>query len=135
MDTHYSILAQRIPWTQTKVHGVIKNQTHLSVSDFHFHFPAQPGSLSSDLGQPQNSAYSPAQLRKDVNTALPWSTASSLMGLLDTSSQKKSTTTDLLIQSVIKNIPRKSRPDGLVNCLLVFAFVLFFLFFCHFQFK
>ena len=53
---------------------------------FHFHFPAQPGSLNSDLGQPQNSAYSPAQLGKSVKAALPWSTAPNLMGLLDTHS-------------------------------------------------
>ena len=133
MDTHYSIIAWIIPWTQTTVHGVIKSWTQLCVSDFHFQFPAQPGSLSSDLGQPQNSAYSPAQLGKDVNTALPWSTASSLMGLLDTYPPKrKAPPQTYRLSQLLKTY--QQNPDqlvSLVNCLWVFAFVLF-LFFCHF---
>ena len=121
MDTHYSIIAWRIPWTQTTVHGVIKSQTQLCVSDFHFHFPAQPGSLSSDLGQPQNSAYRPAQLGNDVNTALPWSTASSLMGLFDTYPPKrKAPPQTYQLRQLLKTY--QQNPDqmvSLVNCLLV----------------
>ena len=34
MDTHSSILAWRIPWTEATVHGVAKDQTQLI--NFHF---------------------------------------------------------------------------------------------------